>query len=209
MTIFFTSDTHFLHKNILSYESRPFESHEEMTEKMIEVWNEQVSDNDVVYHLGDFAITNFENTVSILKRLKGKIVLIKGNHDRTNYFKKIIKMKLLSEYHEVGKRIKLNGHELWLTHFPMEIGLRPRKWSIHGHIHGLASNWENQVNVGVDSPHFKKEKFGQLIDFEELMAVMDERTPYIEEMFFKRREKRRQKGEAARLLTFDAIRKNI
>ena len=54
--IFFTSDTHFNHKAIISYCSRPFESVEEMNDRLIDNWNQVVKPNDTVYHLGDFAL---------------------------------------------------------------------------------------------------------------------------------------------------------
>lgn len=187
MTIYFTSDTHFHHKKILEFENRPCSNVEEMTEHMISKWNEQVEDNDIVYHLGDFCLGNYEQTVNILQRLKGKIRLIKGNHDYSKTWSKINKLGLLDEYHEVGTEIKYNKHSMWLTHYPMEIGLRPRKWSISGHIHSELNNYLNQINVGVDSPLFSNKPFGELIHIDELFKVMDERTPEIEKQFLESR----------------------
>lgn len=189
MTIYFTSDTHFHHKNILLFENRPYETVEEMTNDMIRKWNEQVNDNDIIYHLGDLCLGNFEQTVNVLQQLKGKIILIKGNHDFSKHYKKINQMGLLHEYHEVGIMLKHNKHQLWLTHFPMEIGLRPRKWSIHGHIHSHESTWDNQINVGVDSPHFKNKPFGELISIEELYEEMMLRLPKIEEKYLQMKQR--------------------
>ena len=87
------------------------------------------------------------------------------------------------EYHEVGITLNYNKHQMWLTHYPFEIGLRPRKWSIHGHIHSKESSWDDQINVGVDSPHFKHKPFGELITIDELYDVMRERLPEIEERY--------------------------
>lgn len=183
MTIYLTSDTHFHHKNILNFESRPYETVEEMTESMIEKWNDQITDKDIVYHLGDLCLGNQEQTIEILKRLKGKIILIKGNHDFSKHYKKINQLELLHEYHEVGIILNYNKHQMWLTHYPFEIGLRPRKWSIHGHIHGEESSWDNQINVGVDSPHFKQKPFGELISIDELYEEQMRRLPSIEECY--------------------------
>lgn len=187
MTIFFTGCTHYMHKSILDFENRPYDNHEEMTNDMIRIWNEQVSDDDIVYHLGDFALTNQENTVNILKQLNGKIRLIKGNHDYSKTWDKIVKQGLLDKYHEIGVKIKYEKNELWLTHYPFEIGLRPRKWSIHSHIHSNESSYLNQINVGVDSPHFKHKKFGELVTMEELFEVMQSRADKIEEKFLESR----------------------
>lgn len=183
MTTYFTSDTHYFHKNILNFEDRPYQSVEEMTNSMIDNWNKQVKDHDIVYHLGDLCLSNLENTIHVLERLNGNIVLIQGNHDHSNYYRKINQLGLLYAYYEVGITMKYEKHQMWLTHYPMDIGLRPRKWSIHGHIHSNESTWDNQINVGVDSPHFKHKPFGELITIEELYDEMMRRLPIIEENY--------------------------
>lgn len=183
MTTYFTSDSHLHHKNVLSMEDRPYNSVEEMTNGMITQWNEQVTDNDIIYHLGDLCLGNLNQTIDVLQRLKGKIILIKGNHDFSKHYKKVNEMGLLHEYHEVGITLKHNKQQMWLTHYPFEIGLRPRKWSIHGHIHSEESNLENQINVGVDSPHFRHKPFGELITIDELYEEMCNRLPLIEEEY--------------------------
>ena len=183
METYFTSDTHYWHKNILKFTERPYKTVEEMTNDMINKWNKQVNNEDIVYYLGDLCLGNYEQTVDVLQRLKGKIILIKGNHDFSKHYKKINELGLLHEYHEVGITLKHNKQQMWLTHYPFEIGLRPRKWSIHGHIHQNESSLDNQINVGVDSPHFNHKPFGELITIDELYAVMMERLPSIEERY--------------------------
>lgn len=81
--IFFTSDLHFGHEKVIRFDNRPFNTVEEMDEEMIKRWNAKVGKGDIVYVLGDFiwkAATN--EAVSIIRRLNGQIILIKGNHDR-------------------------------------------------------------------------------------------------------------------------------
>lgn len=81
--IFFTSDLHFGHENVIRFDNRPFDTVKEMDEEMIKHWNAKVGKGDIVYVLGDFiwkAATN--EAVSIIRRLNGQIILIKGNHDR-------------------------------------------------------------------------------------------------------------------------------
>ena len=81
--IFFTSDLHFGHENVIRFDNRPFNTVKEMDEEMIKRWNAKVGKGDIVYVLGDFiwkAATN--EAVSIIRRLNGQIILIKGNHDR-------------------------------------------------------------------------------------------------------------------------------
>lgn len=80
--IYFTSDQHFYHKNIIRFENRPFKNVEDMNEFMIKQWNSKVTNNDIIYHLGDFAFINKEKTKEIVSKLNGKKYIILGNHDR-------------------------------------------------------------------------------------------------------------------------------
>lgn len=191
MNTFFTSDTHFSHKNILEFENRPFKTVPEMDIAMINIWNEQVGEKDIVYFLGDFCLSTYERTVEILKQLKGRKIFIKGNHDHSKTWDKIMSRNdsLVEEFYPIGHKIKHMKNEIWLTHYPMEIGLRPRKWSLSGHIHSEESSYANQINVGVDSPHFKhlNKPFGSLITLEEIYEVMQEREADIEEVFMEMR----------------------
>lgn len=75
--VYFTADHHFSHANIIPYAYRPFASAEEMNGEMIRRWNETVSPEDAVYHLGDFALASAERIAEFLARLNGyKIELL-------------------------------------------------------------------------------------------------------------------------------------
>ena len=81
--IFFTSDTHFGHANIIKYCARPFASVQEMNRELIARWNAVVGPRDTVYHLGDFAFGKASEAPTFLRKLNGaKKILIRGNHDR-------------------------------------------------------------------------------------------------------------------------------
>ena len=82
--VFFTSDTHFNHTNIIQYCQRPFKSTDEMNEAIIDNWNSVVGEEDTVFHLGDFCLGSSAEWNKILNRLNGKIYLILGNHDLKN-----------------------------------------------------------------------------------------------------------------------------
>lgn len=101
MTKFFTSDTHFGHKNIIAYSNRPFRDYEEMDWNIVNNWNHTVSTTDVVYHLGDVAMGPSDRWDTILKSLNGYKILVVGNHDRI--FKGMSKSqndKWEEKYHE-------------------------------------------------------------------------------------------------------------
>lgn len=78
--IFFTSDTHFWHKNIIEYSCRPYNSIEDMNEDFIDKWNSIVRRGDIIYHLGDFALCDRIKAEFVRDRLVGTIRLIRGNH---------------------------------------------------------------------------------------------------------------------------------
>lgn len=84
---FFSSDHHFFHRNILTYEAeyRPFRSVDEMHDTLISRWNDTVKPEDEVYYLGDFALCSGARLAwDILEQLHGTKYLIRGNHDRSS-----------------------------------------------------------------------------------------------------------------------------
>lgn len=82
MTMYFTSDNHFGHANVIGYCDRPFGDVAEMTEAMVSLWNDTVNASDEVMVLGDFAMGKIAETLPILERLNGRKELVVGNHDR-------------------------------------------------------------------------------------------------------------------------------
>ena len=83
---YYISDMHFFHKNVTkegnNFDNRPFNSLAEMHQYMKEKWNSKITNGDTVYILGDIAMrgTN-EELIALVAQLKGRKVLIKGNHD--------------------------------------------------------------------------------------------------------------------------------
>ena len=55
---------------------------EEMHEAVVSRWNNKVNNGDTVYILGDMSMRgNKEDLISLVATLKGKQILVKGNHD--------------------------------------------------------------------------------------------------------------------------------
>lgn len=156
--IFFTSDNHFYHENIITYENRPFATVEEMNNKMIDLWNEEVKENDLVYILGDFSFGSVKETEELLNKLNGYKILIKGNHDTIVDSRKFNK-KLFVEIHDYLER-KIRGNKYVLCHYPLPLH-NESATHLYGHIH--SGNGKHQIkgyevkgiNVGVDVNNFK------------------------------------------------------
>lgn len=157
--IFFTSDTHFGHKNVIQYCNRPFSSIEEMDETIIANWNSVVRPSDTVIHLGDFALGGKGTIPAYLDRLNGHILLMKGNHDRPRSFWRQFegKVDVLDYGYQMG--IALQDHKdihgVIFSHRPMELNKIPVGYlNFHGHIHSTPTNRKYNVlphiDVGVD-----------------------------------------------------------
>lgn len=171
--VFFTSDTHFGHGKIIEYCHRPFKSVEEMNEKLIENWNSVISDNSIVFHLGDFAFGGSQLWNETLSRLKGKIILILGNHDRNN-----MREGFMRRFDTVASQmqIEIGGKSIYLNHYPfLCFGGAWRgenaTWQLFGHVHSgpgskngldinrLVNLFPSQYDVGVDNNEYKPISF--------------------------------------------------
>lgn len=140
--IYLISDTHFNHKNIIAYENRPFSSIPEMNEALIRNWNEVVTDDDVVIHLGDVGLGQESQLKTIVPQLKGHKILILGNHDnRPKAF------YLDCGFQYVTRTFKFNykGIELYLSHEPVSRPGDGSHYDMHfyGHVHtkGINDNY--------------------------------------------------------------------
>ena len=112
---FFTSDTHFGHANIINLCNRPFKDVNHMNDMLVENWNSVVTDDDTVFHLGDFALGGSAVWSNVLSRLKGKIYLILGNHDRKN-----IRQGYMGKLEIVvpQMQISIETRSIYLNHYP-------------------------------------------------------------------------------------------
>lgn len=161
---FFTSDTHFGHANIIRFCNRPFKNVEEMDEALIENWNQVVSEDDTVFHLGDFAFGGSSVWKSIIPRLNGHINLIIGNHDRKN-----LRQGYMSYFDMVVPQlqIEIEDNSIYLNHYPFLCygGSYRGVWQLFGHVHSgpqadgldisrLRVLLPTQYDVGVDNNNF-------------------------------------------------------
>jgi calcineurin-like phosphoesterase family protein len=158
--IWFTSDLHFYHKNVIAYCNRPFACVEEMNEDLIRRWNSIVNVDDTVYLLGDIAFCGPAKLRTIVSRLNGVKHLILGNHDYNN---KMHKKDF--GFITVNKELELElatNLVVTLSHFPFAGDhteeerykeMRPKdngQWLLHGHVHNAWKVRGRQINVGAD-----------------------------------------------------------
>lgn len=160
MSIFFTSDQHFGHKAVISHANRPYGSAREMDDEMIANWNRVVTAKDTVYHLGDFGLSNPGHLAGILKKLRGTIHLVKGNHDKP---KSTLNHRCIDRFASIQSVMELyvsdhtapKGKRLiYLHHYACRTW--PKKhwgsWHLYGHSHGKLEDLPDHLSfdVGVD-----------------------------------------------------------
>ena len=170
MKYFFTSDLHLYHTNIIKYCKRPFISYQDMNKTLISNWNARVKEDDIVFHNGDFMFRNSAGGKKgegepvkfheVEKLLNGRIIHIKGNHDRNNSTKTIVERLV----------IRYGNHRVNIVHDPKFADYN-YKINFVGHIHNLwsiqrftkGSKHTDCINIGVDVNNFRP------VTFEELM----------------------------------------
>lgn len=173
--VFFTSDLHFGHRNILNFCQRPFEDIKDMEINLIKNWNSVVSNEDVVFVLGDtFWFNDRKSMRRILKQLNGKnIYLILGNHcdqktynrlkseevlgDRINQLSDVVTL-YLREYNPQNPEVPTMLGEIVLSHYPLMTWSHRDRGAINlfGHIH---SGPRSLCTVDQDLPLWKGKQY--------------------------------------------------
>jgi len=127
---YYISDLHLCHQAAIGFDNRPFANLDEMHKIIINNWNNVIKGLDNVYILGDVGWKQDE-TIEIIKKLKGKKHLILGNHDKKN--------KVLDCFSSVNNYLELkdNGLNIVLSHYPIAHWNKSDYGSVHlyGHIH--------------------------------------------------------------------------
>jgi calcineurin-like phosphoesterase family protein len=174
--LWFTSDLHAYHENIIKYCSRPFKNALEMNEKLIQNWNELVQVDDDIIIAGDFIHSgNLELIQDFISKLNGKIWLVYGNHDRQNKLDRPIVQAMLYhtsdalDFQVEDDELEDKYMKFHITHYPCEYWTRGAV-HLHGHIHsGPLSTSAEKLNfkplrydIGIDNNNFKPISYAQI-----------------------------------------------
>ena len=137
-----TAIRQFFHANIIRYDNRPFSSVEEMNQQMINLWNSETQNDDNVYIVGDFSWGNTQQTLEILRQLRGNKYLIIGNHD---YF--INDDEIRKQFVQIKDRktIKDGKERIILDHHPSLFWDGQFRDSVHFYAHVHNSHQENMI----------------------------------------------------------------
>lgn len=193
--MFFTSDTHFYDRRLIrnahvgnfALERANFLRVEDFNLAVLEHWNSVVSSDDLVYHLGDFAVyknkSELDQVIELLEQLQfQKLILIKGNHDHSDFFKAIEKRSVLKdriEIEPVGRIIKFGDLTFYLTHYPLLTGQQKNVFNLHGHLHSRSVSHKENLNVGIDSRELEyiqltgPIEYGQPLSEPNILEILD------------------------------------
>lgn len=156
-SIYFLSDLHFGHDNLIKFRNKihgtSFENAGLMDEWLVDSWNSVVKkERDIVWVLGDVAWGNV--ALKNIARLTGKKNLILGNHDTQKMRIKEF-LRYFNNIHGLYKK-----YSFVMSHAPIHPNeLKYKGWevNVHGHIHHIEKqkkieeeNPRKYINVNVD-----------------------------------------------------------
>ena len=172
--IWFTSDTHFSHGNLMQHcpARQACRTEQEMIEVMIRNWNERIRPKDTVYHIGDFGGKDASLDVRIARRLNGRLHYVPGNHDRKLLNQPGFKERCSILYPYSYAEISINKQKIVLSHYPIWEWNQLHRgwWHLHGHLHAKPHNIPGKIkDVGVDGNDLKP------YHYEDIRRFMDKR----------------------------------
>ncbi len=165
--LFFTADTHFGHKSCVKFEREAgqlpagMQDVEDRDWLIINAWNKVVGENDIVWHLGDFAYRNEYTIETYINRLNGKIHFLKGNHDDKGAWRH----PELFESMQEAKYLKWNGTRMYLHHYACEVWRSSHHGTLHlhGHSHGDLPARGKRMDVGIMCHGYKPVEFSEIV----------------------------------------------
>lgn len=157
--IWFISDTHYSHRNIVRGISnwsdksgcRNFDTLGDHDMWLVAMINSSVEPQDTLYHLGDWSFGGWGNIEEFREQLRCQTVhLIYGNHDHHQQ-KGNWDGTFASRQHY--KELSVKGLDIVLCHYPLESWNNMERGSVHlhGHVHGQGRQMGGRYDVGVDA----------------------------------------------------------
>lgn len=190
MSVFFTSDPHFLHLTVA--QTRGWNSEELYTDYMLDDWEMSTKPGDQIWIYGDLTIGATKKEDLILARLKYQLSgrslhFVPGNHDschpmaNRNSHSRVKKFYETFDSVQLFTRRKIASENVLGSHFPytgdhkevdrgQEFRLQDRgSYLIHGHTHQsekLSGIGGRQISVGWDT-------WNKLVDLEEIAEIIN------------------------------------
>lgn len=170
--IYYVSDLHLGHTNVINMCDRPYSDVEQMNEDLINKWNNRVKKNDTVYFLGDFSMKlSNEKALEYLKRLNGIKYFIKGNHDKNSFLEEAKRQNLIKDYSDSYKEINDNDRFVILCHYPLVTwnGMYRNSFHIYGHVHqNIVEHIPRRYCACVEITNYEPKTLDELIQNQEV-----------------------------------------
>jgi calcineurin-like phosphoesterase family protein len=162
---YFTGDLHFNHRNILKYSpNRNFNTIGDMNKHYINMYNNTVKENDIIYNLGDISLSRYVLEIEkVFSKMKDKMeitqnILILGNHDCLKVWDYIDILKFSSVHTSLYKEFNFYDEDIndtvsypiLLVHDPAVSTVLNDKGgiAITGHVHQLYREvYNEEINV--------------------------------------------------------------
>lgn len=140
---YYISDLHFFCRSQIdnggkNYDGRPFKTMEEMHESILKRWNEKITNGDTVYILGDIGMRGRNDLlIALVAQLKGRKILIQGNHDDLSDYRFKQLFSEIYDYKELSDSYAGKNYKLVLSHYPILMWNGQHNGSIllYGHTH--------------------------------------------------------------------------
>lgn len=191
--IFFTSDTHYGHKNICRgvsnwrdengnvpiSQTRDFKTLDHMNDVIVNSINNSVGEDDILFHDGDWSFGGFENIEEFRNRINCKnIHLILGNHDHHIERNRDNIQRLFSSVNQYlrlqisvnpGSKLYLGNYDFVLMHYPIASwhNMNDGVIQLHGHVH-LPPNKKlskgKAMDIGMDGNNMDVYSLGEIIN---------------------------------------------
>lgn len=172
--IFYISDAHVAHRNILRLDNRPFKTIEENDQAIMDNWNSVVTNDDLVVSVGDMHWGKDDAVYQYARQLNGRKIAIRGNHTIKKPSKKL--RDLFEDWCDY-KEITDNGKHIILCHYPIllhKAAYNPDCYMICGHVHTTRENdflekWSKELR---DSRTESGHAYGNIINVGAMMPWM-------------------------------------
>jgi len=140
---YYIADCHFFHGTLnTKMDRRGFADVDSMNQYMIDKWNAKVKSTDEVVIIGDLSWGNAEETNKLLNKLRGRLYLIQGNHDRfltnNNYnVSRFVWIKPYAEMHDNGRKVVLCHYPIMCYNgqYKLDDKGNPKTYMLYGHVH--------------------------------------------------------------------------
>ena len=125
MAIYFIGDLHLFAKSqtnegSVNYDGRPFDTVAEMNRTILENHNARVTNGDTIIFVGDISMRGrSDELVGLVAKMKGKKILVRGNHDSTDDYRYAKLFEEITDYKEMSIAFGGKAYKVVVCHYPI------------------------------------------------------------------------------------------